>query len=95
MGGGVFLVSVFTLLAVTVGWYQEGHPCSCLDDFSAQALVITQHDRVRLEELSQKKVIWGICVREYFSLRLIHLVLLPPLCCSHGITYSPAYFPVF
>lgn len=42
------MVCVFTLPAVTVGWYQKGHPCSyLLDDFNTQALVITQHDRVQ------------------------------------------------
>lgn len=42
---GAFSICDFTLSAVTVGWYQKGHPCTyLLDDFNAQALVITQHD---------------------------------------------------
>lgn len=45
MRGGAFLVCDFTLLAVTVGWYQKGHPCGyLLGDFNMQALVITWHD---------------------------------------------------
>lgn len=43
--GGVFSVCDFMLPAAAVGWYQKGHPCTCLlDDFSTQALVITRHD---------------------------------------------------
>lgn len=68
-----------TCCCYSFGWHQKGHPCSyLLDDFSTQALVITQPDRVWLEELSQKKVIWGVCVKEYFSLRLIDLSCTSP-----------------